>query len=679
MYETRLRLGTFVGIFEKDWEFLSHSFTKMNAMEDMTSLEFRKAVKEENRRWKEVLEPLQASVNRWKESMEDLQAVAYPETPTFAPISFSWQGRPVRKQAGSAGYSVNLWVGSWKKMAIANAGFGKEYFYTIEDIGEGAEVYKLTVWHCTVHSKTPKKLWSHHPVGPTAVIQDDHIYYCGVENKLRYSDVWCVDITGKHKVQIFEEPDKRIQVSVLERGGAVFVHTANALEQRLGILDPTGVTWIVEESSTLIPLGPESWATNTAFVKKDRTIEFPVGYFLEDVILVGDTGNEAFFVLVKEGQDSLWGWSEGWRQLIEPPQGLLTHIQIFHEPTVYPRFLFRAPMVADSVWEYRKYKLHRVFSYPEPVQLHYFQGGSAPYFLQGKKIQIPYTWVSAVPNPHGLIVEAYGAYGISSRRAYPIRWLAYLAAGWAFAYVCPRGGREGGDAWYDGGRTALRKHHTFLDTEYAIRHIQEDIGIGPERTVFFGRSAGGWLAARLAQDYGGDLVAAVYTEVPYVDVLATTGNPDLPLTQLEYDEFGDPRKPVEKAALRRLSPVDTVKPCKHMCPTLVIRTALHDSQVYPYESLKWAKKLRAAGWKKVYVGIDGGGHFAAANVMVQQRAEDAAILEEAVGNHVYHPSRIPTLPIHYIRNVPRSRKTLRKSVAKRSGLAGKSGTIKRRL
>jgi hypothetical protein len=641
----------------------------MSTVEDMTSPEFRKAVKEENSRWKEVLEPLQASVNRWKESMEDLQAAAYPETPTFAPVSFSWQGRPVRKQAGSAGYSVNLWVGSWKKMALADAGFGKECFYTIEDIGEGAEVYKLTVWHCTVHSKMPKKMWSHHPVGPTAVIQDDHIYYCGVENKLRYPDVWCVDIIGKHKVQIFEEPDKRVQVSVLERGGAVFVHTANALHQRLGILDPTGVTWIVEESSTLIPLRHRSWATNTAFVIKDRTIEFPTGYFLDDGILVGDEGNEAFFVLVKDGQDSLWKWSEGWRQLIEPPQGLLTHIQIFHEPTVYPRFLFRAPMIADSVWEYRKDRIQKVFSFPEPVQLPYFQGGTAP-CLQG--VKIPYTWVCTIPNPCGLIVEAYGAYGISSRRAYPLRWLAYLAAGWAFAYVCPRGGREGGDAWYDGGRTALRKHHTFLDTECAIRHIQSEIGIGAERTVFFGRSAGGWLAARLAQDYGGDLVAAVYTEVPYVDVLATTGNPDLPLTQLEYDEFGDPRKSDEKAALCRLSPVDTVKPCKHICPTLVIRTALHDSQVYPYESLKWAKKLRASGWKKVYVGIDGGGgHFAAANVMVQQRAEDAAILEETVGNRV--------MPISYIRNVPRSRKTLRKRVVKRSGLAGKSGTIKRRL
>jgi oligopeptidase B len=172
---------------------------------------------------------------------------------------------------------------------------------------------------------------------------------------------------------------------------------------------------------------------------------------------------------------------------------------------------------------------------------------------------------------------------------------------------------------------------TFLDTAAAIKQVQADVGIPAEGTVFFGRSAGGWLAANIAQAHG-DLVAAVYAEVPYVDVLATTSNPKLPLTQLEYDEFGDPvHRPAERAALARISPVDTVPAGGPTSPLVVVRTGLHDAQVFPYEALKWSRALRAAGHPRVYVGIDhDGGHFAGPDVVLQQRAEDAALLDSAV-------------------------------------------------
>jgi oligopeptidase B len=264
--------------------------------------------------------------------------------------------------------------------------------------------------------------------------------------------------------------------------------------------------------------------------------------------------------------------------------------------------------------------------YPEPVKLRIAATGLAG------SADVPYTVVSTTARPHKLLVEAYGAYGISARRAYPVRWLAWLRAGYAVAYVCPRGGREKGDAWYDGGRTAQRKHRTFEDTAAVIAAIQRRLRIAPAATVFFGRSAGGWLAANIAQEHE-DLVAAVYAEVPYVDVLATTGNPALPLTQLEYDEFGNSRIFADARALKKISPVGTVPVCKAegACPLLVVRTGLNDKQVLPYEALKWAAHLRMAGWTRVYVGIDhDGGHFAPAKTMTDQRAEDAAILDAAL-------------------------------------------------
>jgi pimeloyl-ACP methyl ester carboxylesterase len=628
-------------------------------MENLQGKLFQTAVHNELQRWHTLIKTTD-SVKDWKQAITQYQSTAYPETPTFAPVVFQWNGHTVRKQ--KVGHTVNFWIGRWHRTELVAADVGENgYFYTVEDVGKGAEEFELTLWKWM--GSRPRKAWTRHPVGPTVVLHGEYLYYCGVENRLRYPDVWCTDLaTGKNSVRIFEEPDKRFQVSVLKRSGTVFVHTANALDQRLGIASPTGVSWLVKERSTLIPLGPRAWATNTGFMVDGQTIEFKKGYFLEDGACVGDA---YLFVLVKDGQDSLWLWKKEWHPLLVP-SSVLSHIQLLHEPTESPRILVQTPNTPDSVWEVARGSLHKLISYPEPLRLPYSHRGTIP----NGSLHIPYMWVSAVPKPRGLIVEGYGAYGISSRRSYPLRWLAYLAAGWAFAYVCPRGGREGGDAWYDGGRTAQRKHHTFEDTAVAIHHIQKELGIGAEKTVFFGRSAGGWLAARIAQDHGTDLVAAVYTEVPYVDVLRTTATPSLPLTIMEYDEFGNGNKAADVAVLRKISPVDTVEPADGQTPLVIIRTALHDSQVYPYESLKWAKKLREAGWNQVYVGIDeDGGHFARHDVMLAQRAEDAAILATALDIPLPSQSR----------RVLKPRKTVRKRSTKESRRSGKTGNRTRRL
>ena len=115
-------------------------------------------------------------------------------------------------------------------------------------------------------------------------------------------------------------------------------------------------------------------------------------------------------------------------------------------------------------------------------------------------------------------------------------------------------------------------------------------------------------------------------------MVRTTSNPNLPLTQMEYDEFGDPvRRPEELKALLQFSPVDTVPSAPKNSPFILVKTALNDSQVLPYETLKWAKKLREKNWE-VVVGIDGGGHFVEESKMYRGLAEDAVLLNQAL-NH----------------------------------------------
>lgn len=166
------------------------------------------------------------------------------------------------------------------------------------------------------------------------------------------------------------------------------------------------------------------------------------------------------------------------------------------------------------------------------------------------------------------------------------------------------------------------------------------------------------MAANIAQQFP-HLVGAIYAEVPYLDVLRTTSNPNLPLTQLEYDEFGDPiRRPEDYEALQRISPVDTVLPATPQSPFILVRTGMNDAQVLPYEALKWSKKLRSMGWN-VLVGIDtDGGHFAAESVIDWQHAEDVAIVDSHVASAISRKTR--KLRSHVSRGTRRRRTSSRK-------------------
>jgi oligopeptidase B len=128
----------------------------------------------------------------------------------------------------------------------------------------------------------------------------------------------------------------------------------------------------------------------------------------------------------------------------------------------------------------------------------------------------------------------------------------------------------------------------------------------------------------------------VYTEVPYVDVLRTAGNPALPLTSFEYDEFGDPaRKVADFEFLLRYGPVSGLGPAGAPGVWVLCRTASNDRQVYAYESAKWVQALRGsakgeAGEEKLLSVTAGVGHFVKGLQRNIERAEDFLLLGKKV-------------------------------------------------
>ena len=85
-------------------------------------------------------------------------------------------------------------------------------------------------------------------------------------------------------------------------------------------------------------------------------------------------------------------------------------------------------------------------------------------------------------------------------------------------------------------------------------------------------------------------VKAVIADVPFVDVINTMLDPDLPLTVGEYAEWGDPNDPKYFSYMLSYSPYDNVRP--EVYPQMLISSGWMDYRVGYWEGLKWAQKLR---------------------------------------------------------------------------------------
>jgi oligopeptidase B len=190
-----------------------------------------------------------------------------------------------------------------------------------------------------------------------------------------------------------------------------------------------------------------------------------------------------------------------------------------------------------------------------------------------------------------LYLYAYGSYGLSMDPSFSSARLSLLDRGFVYAIAHVRGGQERGRRWYEAGRVG-RKWNTFNDfvdvTDFLVAR-----GYGARDRVFAaGGSAGGLLVGVIAnvapQKYRG-LIA----HVPFVDIVTTMLDESIPLTTLEYEEWGDPHERKHYEYMLSYSPYDNVSAQAY--PAMLVTTGLWDSQVQYYEPAKWVAKLRLLG------------------------------------------------------------------------------------
>ena len=189
------------------------------------------------------------------------------------------------------------------------------------------------------------------------------------------------------------------------------------------------------------------------------------------------------------------------------------------------------------------------------------------------------------------VLYGYGSYGIAIPASFSSNVFSLVDRGFVYAIAHIRGGTEKGYDWYLNGKLNNKKN-TFLDFIAAAEHLISEKMTSAGRIAIHGGSAGGLLIGACT-NLRPDLWGAVVGEVPFVDVLTTMCDTELPLTPPEWPEWGNPIESEEAYNyIQSYSPIDNIKAQEY--PPILVTAGLTDPRVTYWEPAKWVAKLRAS-------------------------------------------------------------------------------------
>jgi oligopeptidase B len=262
--------------------------------------------------------------------------------------------------------------------------------------------------------------------------------------------------------------------------------------------------------------------------------------------------------------------------------------------TGHLRFTYESFITPRSVFDFDLRTRERVLRKQQPVL-----GGHDPSKYASERIhataedgtQVPISLVYRRGNRDSsapLLLYGYGSYGISMPITFNTNRLSLLDRGVIFAVAHIRGGGELGKPWHDAGRMR-KKRNTFTDFIAAADFLIAEGFTSPQQLIIEGGSAGGLLMGAVV-NMRPDLFRVVISHVPFVDVLNTMLDANLPLTVGEYEEWGNPQIADDYFYMKSYCPYANL--AAHDYPTMLLKTGLNDSQVMYWEPAKYVAKLR---------------------------------------------------------------------------------------
>ncbi|GAB4285590.1 MAG: oligopeptidase B [Oscillatoriaceae cyanobacterium] len=260
------------------------------------------------------------------------------------------------------------------------------------------------------------------------------------------------------------------------------------------------------------------------------------------------------------------------------------------------RFYYKSLVTPDSIFDYNM--VSREFTLKKQTVV---RGGydKTEYVSEriwanatdGKQIPISLVYKQGMEktgqNP--LLLIGYGAYGVCEYISFSSNRLSLIERGVIIAIVHVRGGGEMGYHWYQDGKL-LQKKNTFTDFIACAEHLISNHWTSSDRLAIFGESAGGMLIGA-ALNMRPDLFKIAVAKTPFVDVLTSILDTSLPLSVLDWDEWGNPNDITYYEYIKSYSPYDNVKSQNY--PHLLITAGFNDSSVPYWEPVKWTAKLRA--------------------------------------------------------------------------------------
>lgn len=270
----------------------------------------------------------------------------------------------------------------------------------------------------------------------------------------------------------------------------------------------------------------------------------------------------------------------------ENPESATTSLQVVFESLVTPRTVLDYDLRTRG---YTLLKRQAVLGGYDPAQ--YEQRREWATAQDGTQVPISLVY-PAGSEPDGTrpgLLTAYGSYEISSDPYFSVARLSLLQRGFVFAIAHVRGGGELGRAWYDEGKLT-HKRATFTDFVACADHLVETGWVHPDRLAAEGGSAGGLLIGA-AVNLAPERFRVVHAAVPFVDALTTILDPSLPLTVVEWEEWGNPlADPEVYAYMKSYSPYENVRHAPY--PAVLATTSLNDTRVFFTEPAKWVARLR---------------------------------------------------------------------------------------
>ncbi|MBL4619183.1 MAG: S9 family peptidase [Marinicaulis sp.] len=260
------------------------------------------------------------------------------------------------------------------------------------------------------------------------------------------------------------------------------------------------------------------------------------------------------------------------------------------------RFIYASPSTPDQTYDYDMGGKSRTLLKTKEIP----SGHDASHYcverimaLSAGGAQIPVTILRLKSTPMDgsapALLYGYGSYGYAMPASFSPNILPLVDRGVVYAIAHVRGGADNGRQWYLDGKLD-KKMNTFTDFAAAGDALIAKGYTGNKKIVAYGGSAGGLLVGatvNLRPDLFGGIIAAV----PFVDVINTISDADLPLTPPEWEEWGNPITGAKEYGwIAEYSPYDNIKDANY--PPIMATGGLTDYRVTYWEPTKWIARLR---------------------------------------------------------------------------------------